>query len=231
MYVLINCNVFFCRNICPKVCMEHILFYFVYRTIPSHCEIEFSWFIQAFNLFEFMFYKQKQIKRLLDDKYSFFPWCQFFILYTRTISWFASINALIFRYVYVRENFKIFIELIIGKSSFHAHWLFSIILCWLYDIFPSCFPILFMTFAMNIKTKYRIPELLNNKKNYCREQWKKDSHKEHYMQYRSQGTMQKYQLQGKIPTNNILKETGNNRRNTNQREQCKNTTNTQQYKK
>ena len=34
----------------------------------------------------------------------------------------------------------------------------------------------------------------------------------------------------KIPKNNNYKETGNNRRNTNQREQCKNTTNTQQYK-
>jgi hypothetical protein len=125
--------------------MEHILFYFVYRKIPSRCEIEFSWFIQAFNLFEFMFYKQKQIKRLLDDKYSCFPWRQFFILYSRTISWFASINALIFKHVYVQENFKIFIELIIRKSSFHAHWLFSIILCWFYDILPSCFPMLFMT--------------------------------------------------------------------------------------
>jgi hypothetical protein len=150
--------------------MEHILFYFVNRKIPSRCEIEFSWFIQAFNLFEFMFYKQKQIKRLLDDKYSCFPWRQFFILYSRTISWFASINALIFKHVYVQENFKIFNELIIRKSSFHAHWLFSIILCWFYDILPSCFPILFMTFAVNIKTKYRIPDLLNNKKNYCREQ-------------------------------------------------------------
>ena len=153
--------------------MEHILFYFVYRKIPSRCEIEFSWFIQAFNLFEFMFYKQKQIKRLLDDKYSCFPWRQFFILYSRTISWFASINALIFKHVYVQENFKIFIELIIRKSSFHAHWLFSIILCWFYDILPSCFPILFMTFAMNIKTKYRIPDLLNNKKTIAENNKKK----------------------------------------------------------
>ena len=178
-----------------------------------------------------MFYKQKQIKRLLDDIYSCFPWRQFFILYSRTISWFASINALIFKHVYVQENFKIFNELIIRKSSFHAHWLFSIILCWFYDILPSCFPILFMTFAMNIKTKYRIPDLLNNKKTIAENNKKKDSHREHYMLYRSQGTIQKYQLQGKIPKNNNHKETGNNRRNTNQREQCKNTTNTQQYKK
>jgi hypothetical protein len=111
----------------------------------------------------------KQIKRLNDDKYSFFPWRQICIHYTRTISWFAS-NALIFKYVHVQENFKIFIELIIRKSSFHAHWLFSIICCWFYDILPFCFPILRMTLAMNIKTKYRIPVLLNNNKNYCREQ-------------------------------------------------------------
>ena len=149
--------------------MEHIFFYFVYWKIPSICEIEFSWFIQAFNLFEFMFYKQKQIKCLNDDAYSFFPWRQFCIDYTRTISWFAS-NALIFKYVHVQENLKIFIELIIRKSSFHAHWLFSIILCWFYDILLLCFPILRMTFAMNIKTTYRIPVVLNNKKNYCREQ-------------------------------------------------------------
>jgi hypothetical protein len=149
-------------------------------------------------LFEFLFYKQKQIKHLIDDKYSFFPWRQFCIQYTRTISWFAS-NPLILKYVHVQENFKIFIELIIRKSSFYAHWLFSIIFCWLYDILPFCFPILFMTFAMNIKTIYRIPVLLNNKKTLLQRTIKtKSSHKEHYKQYRSQGTIQKYQLQGKI---------------------------------
>ena len=88
-----------------------------------------------------------------------------------------------------------------------------------------------MTFAMNIKTKYRIPVLLNNKKTIAENNKKKQS----------QGTLQavpitrnntkKYHLQGKIPNNNNLKETGNNRRNNNQREQCKNTTNTQQHKK
>ena len=107
--------------------------------------------------------KLKQIKHLNDNKYSFFAWRQFYIDYTRTISWSAS-NALIFKYLHVQGNFKIFIELVISKSSFHAHWLFSIILRWWYHILPFCFPILFMTFAMNIKTKYIIPVILNNKK-------------------------------------------------------------------
>ena len=44
---------------------------------------------------------------------------------------------------------------------------------------------------------------------------------EYYKQYRSQGTKERYQLQGKIQTNNNNKETGNNRRNTNPKEQCK----------
>jgi hypothetical protein len=75
---------------------------------------------------------------------------------------------------------------------------------------------------MNIKTIYRIPVLLNNKKTLLQRTIKtKSSHKEHYKQYRSQGTIQKYQLQGKIQKNNNHKETGNNRRNTNQKEQCK----------
>ena len=57
------------------------------------------------------------------------------------------------------------------------------------------------------------------KKTVTRNIKRSTDHKEQY---------QKYHLQEKIPNNNNLKETGNNRRNTNQREQCKTTTNTQQ---
>jgi len=144
-----------------------------------------------------MFYKLKQIKRLNDNIYSFFPWRQFRIDYASTIYWFAS-NALIFKYLHVQENFKIFIELVIRKSSFQAHWLFSIILGWWYDILPFCFPIFFLPFAMNIKTKYRIPVILNNNKKLLQGTIKKNSYREHYKEYRSRGTIQKYQLQGKI---------------------------------
>ena len=93
----------------------------------------------------------------------FFLWRQFCIDYTRTIYWFTS-NALIFKYSHVQEHFKIFIELVIRKSYFHAHWLVSINLRWWYNILPFCFALLFVTFAINIKTKYRIPVLLNNEK-------------------------------------------------------------------
>ena len=176
-----------------------------------------------------MFYQLKQIKGLNDNKYSFFPWRQFCIDYTRTIYWFAS-NALIFKYLHVQENFKIFIELVVRKSSFHAHWLFSIILRWWYVILSFCFPILFMTFAMNIKTKYRIPVILNNKKTITGNNKTKPvtgnitSSTDHKEQYKNTS----YRENTK---NNNHKETGNNRRNTNQKEQCKHTTNRQQCKK
>ena len=98
---------------------------------------------------------------------------------------------------------------------------------------PFCFVILFMTFAMNIKTNYRIPVILNNK-NTVTENNKKNSYREHYKQYRSHGTIQTYQLQGKTRKQGTIEEilirrnntkiqlTVNNTRNTNYNEQYRN---------
>jgi flagellar assembly factor FliW len=51
-----------------------------------------------------------------------------------------------------------------------------------------------MTFAINIETKYRIPVIFNNKKKLFQGTIKKNSYKEHYKQYRSQGSVQEYHL-------------------------------------
>ena len=64
---------------------------------------------------------------------------------------------------------------------------------------------------------------LGHNTNYM-EQRKKDQLQEHYKKYRSQGTIQKHQLQGTIPETLI---TSNNKKNTCNREQFKNSTNMQ----
>ena len=87
-----------------------------------------------------------------------------------------------------------------------------------------------MTFAMNIKTKYRIPVLLNNKKKLLQGTIKKQLH----------GTLQALTIirnntnipfTGKNTKNNNHKVTGNNRRNNNQKGGWKNINNRQQCKK
>jgi hypothetical protein len=85
-----------------------------------------------------------------------------------------------------------------------------------------------MTFAINIETKYRIPVILNNEKKLFQGTIKQ-----------LQGTLQAVPITristiipfiGNNTKNKNHKETGNNRRNTNQKEECKNTTYREQYK-
>ena len=163
MFVLINCNVLFSFvGIFVKRCVWNI---YCFTLLIEKFQVTMK--LNAFH--SQTKHQLKQIKRLNDNNYSFFPWHKFFIDYTRTISWFAR-SALLFKYLHVQGNLKIFIELVIRKTSFYEHWLFSIIVLCCYHILPFCFPIVFMTLAMNIKTRYIIPVILNNKKNNYRKQ-------------------------------------------------------------
>ena len=56
---------------------------------------------------------------------------------------------------------------------------------------------------------------------------KNATNKQQYKKQQSQGTMQKYNLQRTIQE---IKLTGNNKRNTNHKKQCKNTSYSEQYK-